>query len=147
MCALRDTTIHDMSTAPAPARAWYDTVTETIAVRGWSVAQLAQRSGVARTTIYGWRDNPRKPQSKSVNAVADALGIPRERALRLAGVIAAAPEAADRSPPTLLDGAVGHEDADLVRRALHQVYPDQAEEILAGIERKLRRRAATSGGG
>lgn len=142
MCALRDTTIHDMSTAPAPARAWYDTVIESIAIRGWSVAQLAQRSGVARTTIYGWRDNPRKPQSKSVNAVADALGIPREQALRLAGVIAGV-ETADRSPPaTLLDGAVGGEDADLVRKALREVYPDQAEGILAGIEEKLKKRRA-----
>jgi hypothetical protein len=74
--------------------------------------------------------------------IADALGIPRERAVRLAGIITD-PETADRSPPpSLLDGAVGGEDAELVRKALREVYPDTAEEILAGIEERLKRRRA-----
>lgn len=112
-----------------------------IAIRGWGIAGLAQRAGVSRPTIYGWRDNPRPPQPRPVNAVADVLGIPRERALHLAGVIIG--EAPDRSPPqTLLDGAVGDEDAELVRKALREVYPDQADDILAGIEEKLKRRRA-----
>lgn len=79
-----------MTADQAPAREWYDLAVQTTAVKGWSVADLASKSGVARTTIYGWRDNPRKPHAKSVNAVADVLEIPRERALRAAGIIVTA---------------------------------------------------------
>jgi transcriptional regulator with XRE-family HTH domain len=79
-----------MSDERPPARPWYDLVMEQGSIRGWGVAELARRAGVGRPTIYGWRDNANKPQPAPVNAVADALGIPRERALRLAGVIAAA---------------------------------------------------------
>lgn len=84
-----------MSADHAPARELFDLAVQTTAVKGWSIADLASKSGVARSTIYGWRDNPGKPQAKSVNAVADALGIPRERALRAAGIIpGAAPQPA-----------------------------------------------------
>lgn len=90
-----------MSADHAPARELYDLAVQTTAVKGWSIADLASKSGVARSTIYGWRDNSGKPQAKSVNAVADALGIPRERALRAAGIIASArPEPA--MPKSLL---------------------------------------------
>lgn len=125
-----------------PARPWFDLVAARIAVRGWSIAELARRARVSRPTIYGWRDNINKPQPGPVNAVADLLGIPREQALRLAGVIAAAEEPAERSPPTLLDERIGREDAELVRQALREVYPGQADGILAGIEEKLKRRRA-----
>jgi transcriptional regulator with XRE-family HTH domain len=142
-CAKPDTglTILYMSDQRPPARPWYDLVTETIALKGWTKAQLADRAGVSRPTVDNWRTNPRPPQARSVNAVADVLGIPRKEALRLAGVIADGDEA-DRSPPSLLDGAVGGEDAELVRKALREVYPDTAEEILAGIEERLKRRRA-----
>jgi transcriptional regulator with XRE-family HTH domain len=123
---------------PPPARPWFDLVTERIAVRGWSIAELARKAHVSRPTIYGWRDNPARPQAKPVNAVADALGIPRERALRLAGIIAAA----DRSPPSLLDEELGTEDADLIRGALREIEPERAGVILAGIEDKFRKRSA-----
>lgn len=86
---MRDTTIHYMSAdAIPPARAWSQLVTETVALKGWTKAELADRSGVARSTIDGWESNPRPPQAKKVNAVADVLGIDRARALRLAGIIA-----------------------------------------------------------
>lgn len=89
---------------PPPARPWYDRVMREAAVRGWGVAELARRAKVGRPTLYGWRDNPGKPQSAKVNAVADALGIPRTEALQLAGVIAAAPDPAqDEVPRELLD--------------------------------------------
>lgn len=84
---------------PPPARPWYDRVMREAAVRGWGVAELARRAKVGRPTLYGWRDNPGKPQSAKVNAVADALGIPRTEALQLAGVIAAAPEPDARTAP------------------------------------------------
>lgn len=93
-----------MSRHGAPARPWYDLVIETIALKGWTKAQLADRSGVSRPTVDNWRTNPKPPQARSVNAVADALGIPREHALRLAGVIAG-PSEAERSPPPALSEA------------------------------------------
>ena|ERR1700733_14913195 len=122
-----------MSASPdhAPARPWYDLVVETAAVKGWSIADLSSRSGVARTTIYGWRANRGKPQAKSVNAVADALGIPRERALRLAGVIADGP--GSRPPP----------DPDLPTPAEMERLLEHVREVLgdkaAPVEDALKR--------
>lgn len=124
-----------------PARPWFDLVMEQIAIKGWSITELARRSGVGRPTIYRWRDGTETPQSRPVGLVADALGIARPHAVRLAGIITDGEH--DRSPPaTLLDGAVGAEDAELVRKALRQVYPDEAEEIIAGMEEKLKTRRA-----
>lgn len=92
-----------MSADHAPARELFDLAVQTTAVKGMSIADLASKSGVARSTIYGWRDNSGKPQAKSVNAVADVLGIPRERALRAAGIIAGAePEPEPEIPGSLL---------------------------------------------
>lgn len=83
----------------APAKDWYDLVVQTIALKGMTKTQLAERAGVSRATIDRWERGASRPaQAASVNAVADALGIPRVLALRLAGVISDTPET-DRSPP------------------------------------------------
>lgn len=89
-----------MSDERSPARPWYDLVMEKIAIKGWGVAELARRAKVGRPTIYGWRDNPGKPQSGPVNAVADVLGIDRRRANELAGVLVPARESS--IPPDVL---------------------------------------------
>jgi len=87
-----------MSEQRSPARPWFDVVTEQSAIRGLGIAELARRAHVGRATIYGWRDGADgKIQAGPVNAVADVLGIPRERALRLAGIIGTAPSSA--APP------------------------------------------------
>lgn len=96
---------------PAPARPWYDRVTAEIALRGWTKTQLSERSGVSRTAIDKWQKNPRPPQAASVNAVADALGIPRERALRLAGVIPEVPREFSPDLQELMRQEVGDEMA------------------------------------
>jgi transcriptional regulator with XRE-family HTH domain len=70
-----------------PARPWYELIVKTIALRGWSKTTLSERSGISRSTIDNWQRNPRKPQASAVNAVADSLGIPREKAHELAGVL------------------------------------------------------------
>lgn len=128
-----------------PASAWYDLVMEQIAIRGWSLSELAQRARIGRPTIYGWRDNPRKPQARSVNAAADALGIPRERALRLAGVIAGA---GDRSPPasepTPLDELLGAEGAEEVRRKIRARKGAGAEWYISAVEDALSRPPANA---
>lgn len=93
-----------MSEQRSPARPWFDLVTEQSAIRGWGIAELARRAKVGRPTIYGWRDGAEgKIQAGPVNAVADVLGIPRERALRLAGVIGPGQAPAGSAvPPDLL---------------------------------------------
>lgn len=103
-----------------PARPWYDLVIERIAIKGWSVSELAQRAGVGRPTIYGWRDNLRRPQARPVNAVADVLGIDRRRANVLAGVIPA-PEV-----PAAL--------RDVVRRT---VAAENQQRVLDAISRAM----------
>lgn len=116
-----------MSADHAPARELFDLAVQTTAVKGMSIADLASKSGVARSTIYGWRDNSGKPQAKSVNAVADALGIPRERALRAAGIITSArPEPA--IPKSLLRDIMETEG----------LTDEERQAVIAAVERTLR---------
>lgn len=129
--ALHAVTIHYMSASPdhAPARRWYDLVAEQIAMRGWGIAELARRAKIGRPTIYGWRDgSDGKIQAAPVNQVADVLGIPRERALRLAGII---PDAAPKPPSPVSDGL----------RAAIEEHPDLDDagraRVLAAIERQI----------
>ena len=59
--------------------------------------RLSEITGLPRATIERWRDQPRPPLPESVTKVADALGIDRDEALRLAGILdGAAPPAVDR---------------------------------------------------
>jgi len=53
--------------------------------------ELRKKTGVARSTITNWQHVEQPPQPRTVNKVADFLGIPREEALRLAGVFSDAP--------------------------------------------------------
>ena len=123
-----------MSADRTPAREWYDLVVATAAVKGWSIADVFSRSGVARSTVYGWRDNRGKPQAKSVNAVADALGIPRERALRAAGIIGerASPESERLIPPKLLEAI--QNDPELT--------DEQRRSVISAIESQLAKERA-----
>jgi transcriptional regulator with XRE-family HTH domain len=70
----------------------YERVERERALKGWSSTRLRAESGVSRSTIAKWRTQPNPPLPGTVNAVADALGIGREEALRLAGVLAADPD-------------------------------------------------------
>lgn len=107
--------------APA-ARELYKLVLETTALKGWTKAELSERSGVARSTIDGWAKNPRPPQARSVAAVADVLGIDRAEAVRLAGIVKAAP-----------DKVSAH-----LRRVLQaELPPDVAARVIAHIEEEL----------
>lgn len=91
--------------------------------------ELARRSGVGRPTIYRWRDGTEVPQSRPVGLVADALGIPRERAVRLAGIITDA-ETAERSPPP---SELSERTREGIRRDLAG-DPVLAEQVIAYIE-------------
>jgi lambda repressor-like predicted transcriptional regulator len=75
-----------------PAKPLYDAVLAALAAQGRSKNWLHLRSGVARNTIDNWRTRPRAPQSRTVLAVAHALGMDPDEALRLAGVVKDPPE-------------------------------------------------------
>ena len=118
-------TILYMNAGRPPARPWYDLVTEASAIKGWSVTELARRAGVGRPTIYGWRDNLKKPQARPVNAVADSLGIDRARAVRLAGIISDGSEPEPAIPPDLMA---------VIRRTLS---PADQEKAIAALNDTL----------
>lgn len=71
-----------------PARRLWERVESERNNRGWTTVELQERSGVDRSTISRWRTAKQSPLPEKVNRVADALGIPREEALALAGLIA-----------------------------------------------------------
>lgn len=102
----------------APAKPFLDLVEATLAERGQSKTWLSQRSGVTRTTLNNWRSKPRSPQASSVIAVADTLGIDRQKALRLAGLPA--------NPPTTEDLA---NIADLPTPALVEKLHQLTDEL------------------
>lgn len=114
-----------MSGQRSPARPWYDLVIETIALKGWTKAQLSERSSVSRPAIDNWRTNPKPPQARSVNAVADALGIPRNRALRLAGIIG------NRSETTV----PGRVLAEIM--ASDELSGEEKEAVIEAVEARL----------
>lgn len=120
---------------PAPARPWYDYVISEIALRGWTKTQLSERSGVSRPAIDKWQKNPRPPQAASVNAVADVLDIPRERALRLAGVIAAEPEA--HPPPAPDPKLPTPEEMDRLRAHIREVLGGKARAVEDAMDAEL----------
>ncbi|MFI7125922.1 helix-turn-helix domain-containing protein [Nonomuraea sp. NPDC050153] len=70
----------------APARPFLDLIEATLNRQGKTKAWLAQRSKVNRNTINNWGTQPRTPQAANVIAVAEALNIEQDRALRLAGL-------------------------------------------------------------
>jgi transcriptional regulator with XRE-family HTH domain len=129
-------TILDMPEQRSPARPWYDLVREKIAVRGWSVNELAKRAGIGRPTIYGWRDKPNAPWPDPVNKVADLLGVPRPAALRLAGIIADG-GGAGRPPPVPPELEAHPDLVESVRRTPGLDDEDRAR-VLEAIARTLR---------
>lgn len=104
-----------------PAYGLYRRVLQEVALKGWTKVELREQTGVARSTVEAWASQPRPPQPRTVNAVADALGIPREEALRLAGVLTDAPEEVTVVPES-------------IRRAIRAA----AGETAAGDERASR---------
>jgi len=128
------------------ARPWYDLAVHEAAVRGWSLSELARRAKVGRPTIYGWRDGTEgKLQPGPVNAVADVLQVPRERALRLAGIITAAvPQENPKDDP--IADVVGEDGAEDFRQRVRARRGRDAERIIAQVEAALGREPPQGGG-
>ena len=68
------------------------------ALKGWSSTRLHSETGISRSTVAKLATQPRPPLPSTVNALADALGIGRETALRLAGVLTDARERLSAPP-------------------------------------------------
>ncbi len=106
-----------------PGRPLYDHVVELLNRQGKTKTWLAQRAGVSRVTIENWTKQPKPPQSATVLAVADALGIDHDKALRLAGLL-------PNEPHPLLGP-----DADLTK-----VPSDELVAQIGRLAAELRRR-------
>jgi transcriptional regulator with XRE-family HTH domain len=78
---------------PAPARPLWERVEALRTQNGWTRTQLAQRAGVARTTIDKWKTQPRAPLASTIKDVATALGLDLDETLRLAGIVPGQEEA------------------------------------------------------
>jgi transcriptional regulator with XRE-family HTH domain len=119
-----------MDETSAPARPLFDRIESIRANAGMTKTRLAEITGLPRATIDRWQDQPRPPLPESVMKVADALGINRDEALRLAGILDGVP------PPMDRDAAV----ADL-RAKLAEISAASAEieRRLAELEGKDRR--------
>lgn len=46
--------------------------------RGWSLTQLAQKSGVCKSAINNFENGKTKPTAETVNSLANALGVSRD---------------------------------------------------------------------
>lgn len=53
----------------------YDKVDAIRLKKGWTIYELAKKSGVAPTTIYNWRDRLSSPTLSLLDAVCAAFGI------------------------------------------------------------------------
>jgi lambda repressor-like predicted transcriptional regulator len=99
----------------APARPFLELIEATLNRQGKTKAWLAQRSKVNRNTINNWGIQPRTPQAGNVLAVADALGIEQDQALRLAGLRTDMPRA-ERDVPAITEASDEELLAELHRR-------------------------------
>lgn len=104
---------------PGVATAFYELIKEKAAQRGWTQALLAAEAGVDRSTIVRMKTG--RPQAETVMLLANALDIPTDEALRMAGLI---------GPP--------REDLDL-QRPLELLEDPETEALLARLPEKRRK--------
>jgi hypothetical protein len=96
-------TIRYMPDEQHPAYLLYQRVLREKSLRGWTWTQLQEETGLARSTFNSWKTQPQPPVPRTVNEVADRLGIGREEALRLAGILTDGEPAADDRPEIVRD--------------------------------------------
>lgn len=69
----------------APAAAFHAAIKAALDQMGRTQVWLSKETGIPRSTLNAWKTQPRPPYAKTVIRVADALGMDRNEALRLAG--------------------------------------------------------------
>ena len=92
------------------------------AARGWTDVELQERSGIPRGTVDRLAKGKRPPLARVVNSLADALGIDRTEAYRLAGRVPAADEAEAEQPASAVS----------VREAIQTdpIYTDEQRQAM-----------------
>lgn len=118
---------HESPEPGPPARPFYDRVEHIRVSRGWTKVKLAQHLGVHRATIENWAKQPKPPLPSTIVPVASKLGIDRDEALRLAGILVG-----DERPPAAKPKVeVGGDFAERIERILSNPEALQrAEELL-----------------
>lgn len=145
-CPARDTIGYMPDAARGIAYPLYRRVERERALLGWSSTRLHKETGVSRSTIGKWATQQQPPQPGTVNAVADALGIERAEALRLAGILTEVPAAAAESDDDLdaLERDLGLDLSTVnpdLRRAVLRRY-QRFDERLTRLEREAQERRA-----
>lgn len=101
-----------------------------LVLRSWSIRRLAREAGVSHTLVARMANGEGPFDATSLNALADALGVPREEVQRLAGL--------------LRDPARPGDDIQALVRQLQAMPEDLRRDTLALFNALLnyRRRAA-----
>ncbi|GAA3441024.1 helix-turn-helix domain-containing protein [Planomonospora venezuelensis] len=102
----------------APGRPLWERAEQIRVERGWSQEELAERAGIGRVTLARLKTQANKPQARTVNKLADAIGISHREAGILSGLIGIEAQTAG----FMLDA-----DTDLSRRSI--IEPDAARHI------------------
>lgn len=125
-----------------PARAFWERVESERNSRGWTTVELQERSGVDRSTVSRLKTSKRSPLPETVNKLADVLDIPRDEALRLAGLVAAPSvhDAVTAPQPAVVSIGIVEGDADTEdllsrlaphrRRFLEQIRESEKERLV-----------------
>lgn len=68
-----------------PATVFSEWLTDAIYSRRWGPSDLARHTGVSATAVQKWLSGESRPYPKTCYAIAEALGIPVQEVLDLAG--------------------------------------------------------------
>ena len=125
-----------LSAAPAPARPFWLRMERERKRLGWTKSKLASAVGASRATLDRLETQPNRPLASTVTRIAELLGIDRDEALQLAGLL----EAADvPTAPTHIPSVQQLQDAEIEellaalppdrRRMLERVRQEEEERL------------------
>ncbi|TDE39946.1 XRE family transcriptional regulator [Nonomuraea mesophila] len=132
-----------------PARRLWERVERERNARGWTTLELEKRSGVDRSTVSRWRTARRAPRPETVNAIADAFGLPRHELLGDAGLLSSPMKRglhdAITAPMPAVDHAVtGEDDTDDLLAKLPPARRALLEQVRAAERERLERIAVAA---
>jgi len=106
-----------------------DWLKQELVRRGWKISLLAERSGLAYSTIGDVIGRRTTPGTEFCKGIATALNIPPDQVLRQAGIL---PPAATGGQEELLDYLqyLTEEDKDTILRIARTLYERHAEYTL-----------------
>ncbi|MEQ4716493.1 helix-turn-helix transcriptional regulator [Nonomuraea sp. B19D2] len=129
-----------------PARPFHERVNQERIKRGWTQLKLAEQSGVDRATIHRMR--AAKPQPDTVFALAATLGIDRDEALRLAGLVPGRVGGQGESVPALAEDPEIEEllaKLPARRRAILEQFRDSERDRVRRLQEQAEAEAAEAG--